>query len=155
MMFQNKVKPINQCEVTMGSKWKKLSTDIIIILTTSTMIALLINELRENKIPLMPPYLNSNNYKEIPLGVFQRGDYKHSRCLIFDARPYKLYEKYHLTGALNFPVSQFDFFYHFHLDSAPPDVPIFVWGRTMSRAFDKELAYRLSLTGHKNVTVIY
>lgn len=139
----------------MVSKWKRLAVDIIIVLITSTIIAFSVNEIRKSKISLLPPHLYNSQYKEMKLSTFQQGDRKNSRCFIFDARPHELYQKNHLEGALNFPVTQFDFFYHFHLADEPLDVPIFVHGRTVSKAFDRELAYCLSSVGYKNITVLY
>jgi len=138
----------------MVSKWKTLYIDIIIVLISSTIIALLFNEFRESKIPLFPQHLFSKQCSVMKLSAFQQVRYRNSQCLIFDARPHEFYKKNHMEGALNFPVSQFDFFYNFYLRDIPSDIPIFICGRTRSHASDKELAYHLSLMGYKNVTVI-
>lgn len=138
----------------MTIKWKKIFFDLMVIAFTSIFVAVIVNKLRADGIPLIPPCLDNSLYREIKLSTFQRGEFKSSRCFIFDARPHELYQKNHLAGAVNFPVSQFDFFYQLRLADAPPDVPIFIYGKTISRAYDKELAYRLSLMGYKNVTVL-
>ena len=138
----------------MTIKWKKIFFDLMVIAFTGILVAVILNKFRADRVPLIPPYLDNSLYREMKLSTFQRGEFKSSRCFIFDARPHELYHKNHLTGAVNFPVSQFDFFCQLRLADAPPDVPIFIYGRTTSRAYDKELAYRLSLMGYKNVTVI-
>lgn len=139
----------------MTIKWKTIFFDLMIIMVTGILIAVVVNRIRADRIPMLPPYMDNSFYGEMKLSTFQQKEFKSSRCLIFDARPHKFYEKNHLTMAMNFPVSEFDFFYHLYLDHASKDVPIFVYGRTLSRAYDLELAHRLSLMGHKNVTVIF
>ncbi len=139
----------------MTTNWKKILFDIIIILVSGIFIAALVNGLRADRIPIIPPCMDKGFYQEMKMSVFAQGKIENSRCFIFDARPHELYQKNHLPNAVNFPVLQFDFFYHFYLDNAPLDVPIFIHGKTLSNAYDRELAYRLSLMGYKNVTVIF
>lgn len=138
----------------MRIKWRNILFDLMVITFTCILVTVILNEFRADRVPLIPPYMDNSLYREMKLSTFQQGEFKSSRCFIFDARPHELYQKNHLAGAVNFPASQFDFFYQLHLADAPPDVPIFIYGRTISRACDKELSYRLSLMGYKNVTVI-
>lgn len=135
--------------------WRRVFFDLMIIMCVGIFSGIIVNELRADGVPLLPSYLDSSFYQEMDLNTFKREKCKNARCLIFDARPHEFYEKDHLMGAVNFPPSQFDFFYDFYLADKPPDVLIFVYGRTVSRACDQELAYLLSLKGRKNVTVIF
>jgi len=136
-------------------RWKRVLFDMIIILVISVFSAVTVNKLRTDSIPLLPPYIHDNFYKKMSLSLFQKEEFENSNRFFFDARPHELYEKNHFIGALNFPVSGFDFFYAFYLAHVSRDVPIFVYGRTLSHAYDLELSYCLYLKGYKNVTVIF
>ncbi|MDI6790736.1 MAG: rhodanese-like domain-containing protein [Thermodesulfobacteriota bacterium] len=135
--------------------WRRVLVDLMIIMCVGIFSGIIVNELRADGIPLLPTYMDSSFHREMDLNAFKGAKCKNPRCLIFDARPHEFYEKDHLMGAVNFPPVQFDFFHGLYLADVPPDAPIFVYGRTISRACDRELAYLLSLKGHKNVTVIF
>jgi len=135
--------------------WKRVLFDLMIITCVGILSGIVVNELRADGIPLLPAYIDSSFHREMDLNAFKREKCKNSRCLVFDARPHEFYEKDHLMEAVNFPTAQFEFFYGLYLADAPPDTPIFVYGRTISRACDRELAYLLALKGHKNVTLIF
>lgn len=133
-------------------KW--IFFDLLIVFLVTVTSALVANEIRADGISLVPSYLEESCYKMAALSAFQN-KMGNSSCLFFDARPHDSYEADHPSGALNFPASQFDFFYGFYLDDTKPDFPILIYGRTLSRRFDLELAHHLCLKGHKNVTVLF
>ncbi len=145
---------MGKSRLKMAIKWKTILFDLIIVTVAAILVAALVNGLRADRIPIIPPCMDKGFYQEMKLSTFQQKEINNSRCLIFDARPHELYQKNHLAKAMNFPVSQFDFFYNLHLADVPLDAPIFIYGGTVSQACDRELAYRLSLKGYKNVTVI-
>jgi len=145
---------LGKSRLKMAVKWKAVLFDLLIVTVAAILIAALVNGLRADRIPIIPPCMDKGFYQEMKMSAFAQGEIKNSRCFIFDARPHELYQKNHLPNAVNFPVSQFDFFYHLHLAEVPLDTPILVYGRTVSQVCDRELAYRLSLKGYKNVTVI-
>lgn len=138
----------------LSNKWKRVLYDMIIIVLISVFSAIVVNNLRSDGIPLFPPYMHGNFYHKMSFDVFQKDMLKNHNRFIFDARPHEIYEKNHLSGALNFPVSGFDFFYDLYLANISRDVPIFIYGRTLSFAYDLELAYGLYLRGHKDIIVI-
>lgn len=139
----------------MPGKFKRNFFEIIFILIVVIVSAFISNELRADKLPLLPYYVTNNFYHEMRLNDFHQHEGNDFKGLIFDARPHSMYEKGHVTAAKNFSVSEFDFFYHFHLANVSPDTPIFIYGRTVSNAYDLELAYRLHIKGHKNITVLF
>ncbi|MEW6570417.1 MAG: hypothetical protein AB1390_04485 [Nitrospirota bacterium] len=138
----------------MSSKCKRIVIDLLIVLAICTSSAIAVNELRADKIPLLPAYLKNNFYQTVSLQEFLKDESFMSHCLLFDARPHMYYAKDSLTVAKNFPVTDFDFFYHLYLPEGSSDTPIFVYGRTLSRACDLELAHRLSLKGHKHIVIV-
>jgi hypothetical protein len=139
----------------MLGKFKRIFFEIILILIVVIFSAFISNELRADKLPLLPYYVTNNFYHKISLNDFHQKEGNDFKGFIFDARPHTMYEKEHVTAAKNFPLSEFDFFYHFHLANVSPDTPIFIYGRTVSNAYDLELAYRLHIKGYRNITVLF
>jgi hypothetical protein len=140
--------------INMPEKFKRMFVEIVVILITVIVSAFIYNELRADKLPILPHYDKGGFYRTMSLNDFPYKEGKNFQGYIFDARPHALYEKEHLAPAKNFPVSEFDFFYPFYLTSATLDTPVFVYGRTLSNAYDLELAHRLFLKGFRNVTVL-
>ncbi|MEW6068128.1 MAG: rhodanese-like domain-containing protein [Nitrospirota bacterium] len=138
----------------MTIKWKKVAFDVIIIMVVAIFIGFLANELRANKVSLVPSHIKSLQYQTISINEFSQFQHTNFSGFIFDARPHNYYEKNHLPNSVNFPVSEFDFFYSLYLANVSIDTPIFIYGRTLSQTYDLELAHRLSLKGYRNITVI-
>lgn len=139
----------------MSRKFLHLLLEIILIIIVVIVSALITNELRADKIPLVPYYVTDTFYHTMSLNDFLQGEKKNLQVVMFDARTHALYKKDHVTAAKNFPVSEFDFFYHLYLANISQDIPIFINGRTLSNAYDLELAYRLYRKGYKNITVLF
>jgi hypothetical protein len=139
----------------MPRKYLHLLLEIILIIIIVIVSALITNGLRADKIPLIPYYGTDTFYQTMTLNDFLQRDKKNLQVIMFDARPHALYKKDHVTLAKNFPVSEFDFFYHLYLANISQDIPIFIYGRTLSNAYDLELVYRLYRKGYKNITVLF
>lgn len=128
--------------------------DLFLIFVVSIASALIVHEIRADGVPLIPSCLEKPCYRTSELTAFlKRRD--QSSHLFFDARPHDIYQDDHPPRALNLPATQLDFFYDFYLGNAGPDTPIFIYGSTVSRPFDRELAQSLALKGHKNITVLF
>lgn len=140
--------------IKMGKKLKTILFEINIILAMVIFSALITNEIRADKLPLLPQYVMKSFYREMSLNDFQ-GELRHFQGFIFDARPHGLYQKDHQKFSKNFPITEFDFFYNFYLTNISPDSPIYIYGRTVSNAYDLELAHRLYLKGYRNITVLF
>jgi len=140
--------------IKMGKKLKTILFEINIILVMVIFSALITNEIRADKLPLLPQYVMKSFYREMSLNDFQ-GDLRYFQGFIFDARPHGLYQKDHLKFSKNFPIIEFDFFCNFYLTNVSPDSPIYIYGRTVSNAYDLELAHRLYLKGYRNITVLF
>ncbi len=74
--------------------------------------------------------------------------------IIVDARPKELYDRKHIRGAINVPLPLFDNLYTVKLGRLDPKRPIIVYGRTISRLYDVELANRLKKHDHEDVRVL-
>ncbi len=75
-------------------------------------------------------------------------------ALFVDARPPEFYNQRHITAAVNLPPALFDFIYMMRFSRMVPEQPFVVYGRTISRHYDEEIAYRLRDRGHPNVLVL-
>ena len=138
--------------VLQSISWKRTILGLIITIPVSILTGIAGNAAREQPLPLFPEYLVNNhsiNHIDVHAGAMSE-----FRGLLVDARPNPAYRKCHVPEAFNFPQGKFDFFYGLYLSHTPKEIPIFIYGRTYSRAFDEQLAFRLFLKGHKNITVV-
>jgi 3-mercaptopyruvate sulfurtransferase SseA len=71
-----------------------------------------------------------------------------------DARPFTLYERAHISGAVNIPLALFDIMYMMELSELKKDKQIIVYGRTVSSYYDERVARKLILRGHKNIGIL-
>jgi rhodanese-related sulfurtransferase len=75
-------------------------------------------------------------------------------AVLVDARPRELYDQRHIEGAVNVPLSLFDIMVMMKLSQIDLERPIIVYGSTISRRYDEELAFRLKQRDHENVKVL-
>lgn len=75
-------------------------------------------------------------------------------ALVLDARPADYYRRSHIPGAVNIPASLFDFVFAMRLAKEDPARRIIVYGRTISRPYDQDVARMLAERGFTNVTVL-
>jgi 3-mercaptopyruvate sulfurtransferase SseA len=68
--------------------------------------------------------------------------------------PVNFYEKRHIKGAVNMPLSLFDIVYMMTFDEEEKEKQIVVYGETISKLYDLELANKLILRGHENVKIL-
>ena len=71
-----------------------------------------------------------------------------------DAMPSNFYEEQHIPDAVNIPFSLFDIMYLMGLSDADRHEKIIVYGRTISKTYDIQLANKLYLRGHKNIQIL-
>lgn len=132
--------------------WKKVLLGLIIIVPVSVLIGITTNAFRGQGMPLIPQYMRGDVIKRIDTNNGGMGMF---RGLLVDARPNQLYKRCHIPEAFNFPPGEFNFFYGLYFSGVPKDVPLFIYGRTLSRAYDEQLANQLYLKGHHDVTVVH
>ena len=75
-------------------------------------------------------------------------------AILVDARPVQLYKQRHVKDALNLPASLFDFVFAMRLARLAPQTEIVVYGHTVSRLYDEEVAFLLKDRGFENVHVM-
>ena len=134
-----------------GNGLKQVGFGLMMTALISIISGVIVNSIRQDSLPIVPEYLRNKSIKHMmslpPRAVI-------SNVLLIDARPHYLFRKCHLPSAVNFPPDNFDFFYGLLLSEISKNRQLFILGRSYSRAYDKELAYRLFLLGHRDITVI-
>lgn len=125
----------------------------VLIIGVSVLLALLFNQSNPSRIPLLP---KSPDKKTIPLISAARAmeEMKTGDMLIVDARPEGFYQRNHIKGAINVPLSFFDILYEVTLGEEEKAKKVIVYGGTISKLYDWELASMLLLKGHTDVRVL-
>jgi rhodanese-related sulfurtransferase len=68
--------------------------------------------------------------------------------------PANFYDREHIQGAINMPLPLFDIVYMMTFSEEAKTKEIIVYGRTMSKLYDVEVANKLVLRGYKNTRVL-
>lgn len=132
----------------------KLSVfDFVIIVILSGFCALVFNQSNPGGIRLFPKIALNENIRMVPPLVAVK-ELKQRNTRFVDALPSSLYDKNHIAGAVNIPLSMFDIMYMMGLSDADKSQKIIVYGHTVSRLYDVKLANKLYLRGHKNIQVL-
>ncbi len=132
--------------------------DYALMLGLSIVFALVFNLYNDNQIPLVQGWGEKNGVAEISLSQALQA-HRQNDAIFVDARKNSFYEQRHIQGALNLPVVYFDLMYPMfqftlaHL-GVPKDKPVIVYGGTISRRFDLELARLLKDKGFEKVMTL-
>ena len=127
--------------------------DFVIIVGLSLIVALGFNSANQKGIPLFQQITLEEAISFVsPLDAFEK--HKKGQSLFVDAMPTSFYDKEHITGAENLPLTIFDFIYDLTLADADKEKEIIVYGRSISRHYDEEVANKLSIRSHKNVKIL-
>lgn len=127
--------------------------DFIFIVSVSVLLALSFNHSNPNGIPLFPSRPDASS---IPIinAVTAMQDYSQGKALILDAMPPNFYQKRHIKGAVNMPMTLFDIVYLMNFTEEDRDRTILVYGNSISRPYDLEIASKLMLRGYEDVKII-
>lgn len=132
--------------------------DYVLMLGLSLIFALVFNLYNDNQIPLVYGWGEKNGVATITLTQALQA-HREGKAIFVDARKSAFYEQRHIKGALNLPVIYFDLMYpmfQFALahQGGSKDTPLIVYGGTISRRFDLELARRLKDKGYEKVMAL-
>lgn len=127
--------------------------DFVLIMALSTALALIFNYSNPNGIPPFPEFLQKSSFTLISpaaaMEELQRGE-----TLMVDAMPDNFYQKRHVKGAISMPLGLFDIVYMMTFAEEDKDKKIIVYGGTISKLYDLEVANKLLLRGYTNVRVM-
>ncbi len=127
--------------------------DFIIIIGLSLIVSLGFNKVNQKGISLFQQITLDEGISFVrPLEAFLKQ--KKGQSLFVDAMPTNFYEKEHIQGAENLPLTIFDFIYDMTLADEDKEKEIIVYGRSISRHYDEQVANKLSLRNHKNVKIL-
>ncbi len=87
-----------------------------------------------------------------PASIMKR--YGTGEAILIDAMPVNFYNKEHIKSALNLPLALFDIMYILHFSGIAKEKELMVYGRTISRHYDEEVARKLLLNGHDNIRIL-
>jgi len=127
--------------------------DYFLIVAVSVILATIFNYSNPNGIPLFPGFPNKNSVPAIgPAAAYE--EFQRRETLFLDARPANFYQERHIKGAVNIPLALFDIVYLMTFAKENKEKKIVVYGGTISKLYDWELADKLLLRGHEHVRIL-
>jgi rhodanese-related sulfurtransferase len=125
----------------------------VLIVGLSVALALVFDQSNPNGISL---FSKSPDRKAIPVisAASAMEEMKKGDTLLVDAGPEGFYQKKHIQGAINVPLSLFDILYEVTFGGEEKAKKVIVYGGTFSKFYDWELAEKLLLKGRKDVKVL-
>ncbi len=122
--------------------------DFVVIIILSGLCALIFNQSNPNGIKLFQNISLNSNIRMVPPSVAVK-ELRRGTAQFVDAMPSSFYEQEHVAGAVNIPLSVFDIMYMMGLSDVNTSRKIIVYGRTISRLYDVQLANKLYLCGKR------
>jgi len=127
--------------------------DFVIIVGLSVLFAFGFNKANSKSIPLFQKTTLDEAISFVsPLEA--REKHEKGQSLFVDAMPTNFHDEEHIPGAENLPLAIFDFIYDMTLADEEKDREIIVYGRSISRRYDEEVANKLSVRSHRNVQIL-
>ncbi len=133
---------------------KRLSAmDFLLILGIGVLMGLAYNHSNPSGISLIP---QSWSHPASPLIDVDRAKIKYDAgtTLFVDARPPDFFQQRRIEGAVNLPLTLFDFVYMMKFGTIDPSKELIIYGRNISRLYDEDVASKLIARGHTNVRVL-
>jgi len=127
--------------------------DFLSIIALSVLLALVFNQSNPSGISLFPKSVQSKAITVISPAEAM-AEMKKADALFVDAGPEGFYQRRHIQGAISVPLSFFDILYEVTFSEVGKAKKVIVYGGTVSRLYDWELASKLLLKGHKDVRVL-
>jgi CRP-like cAMP-binding protein len=126
---------------------------VVVVMAIGFLLAVVFNQSNPNGIPLFLKVPVKDTVPAIKAAQAME-EMKKSDTLIVDAGPEGFYQRKHIRGAINVPLSLFDVLYEVTFEGEEKAKNVIVYGRTFSKLYDFELAYRLIRKGRKGVRVL-
>lgn len=133
---------------------KRLSAiDFLLVLGVGVLMGLAYNHSNPSGISLIP---QSWSHQPSPLidVDWAKIKYNTGTSLFVDARPPEFFQQRRIEGAVNLPLTLFDFVYMMKFGTIDPSKELIIYGRNISRLYDENVASKLIARGHRNVKVL-
>jgi rhodanese-related sulfurtransferase len=127
--------------------------DFVLLIGVSTLFALIFNQSNPNGIPLLPRIPAKAAISTVTVAA-AAAEHRKGEAIFVDAITANFYDKKHIKGAVNMPLALFDLVYMMTLAEENKSRKIIVYGGTISRLYDLEVANKLILRGFKNTRVL-
>ena len=127
--------------------------DFFLAIAVSIILAVIFNYSNPNGISLFPEFPKRNLVPSVNPAVALE-ELRLGETLFLDARPANFYHKRHIKGAINIPLNIFDIVYLMTFPKEDKGKKIIIYGGTISRLYDLELADKLLLRGYKQVKIL-
>ncbi len=142
---------IEACKAYKASRMSWI--DFFLVIVISIVLAVIFNTTNPNGIPLIPEFPDRNAIPMVSPSVALE-EFQHGETLILDALPTNFYQQRHIRGAVNIPLGLFDIVYLMTFAEVDREKKIVVYGETVSKLYDIEVADKLLLRGHSNVRIM-
>jgi CRP-like cAMP-binding protein/rhodanese-related sulfurtransferase len=127
--------------------------DFFLVIAVSIILATIFNYSNPNGIILFPEFPAKNSVPAIiPEAALE--EFQHNETIFLDARPANFYNRRHIKGAVNIPLALFDIVYMMTFAKEDKAKKIIVYGGTISKLYDLELAGKLLLRGYEQVRIL-
>jgi len=127
--------------------------DFLLIVSLSVAFAIIFNQTNPNGIKLFPKIFSGERISTVSAASAIQ-EHEQGEALFVDAMPSSFYEQQHITDAVNVPLALFDIMYMMALSGIESAEKIIVYGRTISRRYDEQIANKLIVRGHRNVRIL-
>jgi rhodanese-related sulfurtransferase len=127
--------------------------DFVLLIGVSMLFAFVFNQTNPNGIPLIPKLPPKDSIPTIGMQAASE-ELQKGEAVFVDAMPSNFYDKEHIKGSVNMPLPLFDIVYMMTFGGEEKTKNIVVYGRTISRYYDLEVAEKLILRGYKNTRVL-
>jgi len=148
---KNRLKQLIQREVERAGRFRP--ADVVLMVALSAVLALAFNYSSPNGIPVVPEAVFQAQAPRVDVLTAHRM-LSRSQAVLVDARPAELFQQKHIAEAVNIPAALFDVIFPMKLGPAlKPEQVVLIYGRTLSKRYDDEVAQRL-LQRHDQVMVL-
>ena len=127
--------------------------DLAIVVAVCTAVGLLFNTFNPSGVDLVPASVLAPPVESTDVARANRLTVEED-ALVVDARPAEFHRRSRIAGSVNMPASLFDFVFAMRLAREDPARRIIVYGRTISRPYDQDVARMLTERGFTNVSVL-
>lgn len=140
--------------------------DFLLIISLSLVMAVAFNFQNPRGIPWLEPYRDAQipilgwlapaREETIPVvnAMEARELVSRENALLIDARPREFFERSHVESAVNIPSQLFDLVYMMQMVHEDPERPVVVYGRSVSRLYDRMVAGKFLRRDHERVYIV-